>query len=98
MSRDVLYHSAVQAEIREILDYYEGISARPADDFWEELINAFEYARSFPERHHFDSSGRRRSNFSRFPYDFLFRTNISQIKVTVVRHNSRRSSYGSRRE
>ncbi|MCU0748172.1 MAG: hypothetical protein MUF13_01360 [Akkermansiaceae bacterium] len=27
MSRDVLYHSAVQAEIREILDYYEGISA-----------------------------------------------------------------------
>ncbi len=26
MSRNVLYHSAVQAEIREILDYYEGIS------------------------------------------------------------------------
>ena len=98
MSRDVLYHSAVQAEIREILDYYEGISGRLADEFWEELTNAFEHARRFPERHHFDSSGRRRSNLSRFPYHFLFRTSISQIKVTVVRHNSRRSSYGSRRE
>ncbi len=98
MSRSILYHSAVQAEIREILDYYEGISGLLADDFWEELTNAFEYARMFPERHHFDSSGRRRSNLQRFPYHFLFRTSASQIKVTVVRHNSRSSSYGSRRE
>jgi toxin ParE1/3/4 len=98
MSRAVLYHSAVQAEIREILDYYKGISERLADDFWEELTNAFEYARCFPERHHFDSSGRRRSNLSKIPYHFLFRTSISQIKVTVVRHNSRCSSYGRRRE
>ncbi len=98
MSREVLYHSAVQAEIREILDYYGGISELLADEFWEELTNAFEYARRFPERHHFDSSGRRRGNLNRFPYNFLFRTSISQIKVTVVRHNSRRSSYGSRRE
>ena len=35
MSRDVLYHTAVQAEIREILDYYGGIAERFADDFWE---------------------------------------------------------------
>lgn len=32
MSRDVLYHSAVQVEIREILNYYGGISERLADD------------------------------------------------------------------
>jgi plasmid stabilization system protein ParE len=80
MSRDVLYHSAVQAEIREILDYYGGISGQLADDFWEELTDAFEYAGRFPERHHFDASGRRRSNLSRFPYHFLFRTSISQSK------------------
>lgn len=98
MSREILYHSAVQAEIRDILDYYEGISERLANDFWEELTSAFEYARRFPDRHHFDSSGRRRSNLKRFPYHFLFRNSISQVKVTVVRHNSRSSSYGSRRE
>lgn len=48
MSRDALYHTAVQGEIREILDYYGGIAERLADDFWEELTNAFEYARRFP--------------------------------------------------
>jgi plasmid stabilization system protein ParE len=97
MSREILYHSAVQGEIRKILEYYGGISEQLADDFWEELTDAFEYARRFPERHHFDSSGRRRSNLNRFPYHFLFRMNNLQIKVTVVRHNSRGSSYGSRR-
>lgn len=98
MNREILFHTSVQTEILEILDYYGKISEQLADDFWEELTNAFEYARMFPERHHFDSSGKRRSNLSRFPYHFLFRTSISQIKVTVVRNNSRSSSYGSRRE
>lgn len=98
MIRDLLYHSAVQIEIREILEYYACISERLADDFWDELTNAFEYARLFPERHHFDASGRRRSNLKRFPYHFLFRSNRTQIKVTVVRHNAQSSRYGSRRE
>lgn len=98
MSREILYHSAVQREIRGILDYYEAICYRLADDFWAELSEAFDYARRFPERHHFDASGRRRGNLMRFPYHFLFRTSESQIKVTVVRHNSRKPTYGIRRK
>ena len=98
MSREILYHSAVQKEILEILDYYKAISERLADDFWEELTDAFEYAKTFPKRHHFDPSGRRRSNLKKFPYHFLFRANDRQIKVTVVRHNAQRSTYGSRRK
>jgi len=97
MSREILFHSAVQNEIREILSYYGGISDRLADDFWTELTQSFDYARRFPERHHFDPSGRRRSNLQRFPYHFLFRTSDSQVKVTVVRHNSRNPAYGIRR-
>ncbi|BCX46968.1 hypothetical protein HAHE_08760 [Haloferula helveola] len=98
MSREILFHSAVQKEIREILDYYEAISEALADDFWTELTEAFDYARSFPKRHHFDPSGRRRSNLKKFPYHFLFRTTDSQVKVTVVRHHSRSPIYGSRRQ
>lgn len=98
MSREILYHSAIQRELRDILGYYDAISDQLADDFWEELTTAFESARRFPERHHFDPSGRRRSNLKRFPYHFLFRTSSSQIKVIVVRHNSRNSGYGSRRK
>lgn len=98
MSREILYHSAVQEEIREILNYYEAISEGLADDFWRELTEAFDYARRFPERHHFDPSGRRRSNLKRFPYHFLFRTSDAQVKVTVVRHHSRSPGHGARRQ
>lgn len=98
MSREILYHSAIQGEIREILDHYEAISGRVGDDFWVELTEAFDCAPRLPERHHFDSSGRRRSNLKRFPYHFLFRTSDAQIKVTVVRHNSRQPAYGIRRK
>ena len=98
MSREILYHSAIKGEIREILDYYESISEQLANDFWADLTEAFDYARRYPERHHFDSSGRRRSNLKKFPYHFLFRKSDSQIKVTVVRHNSRQPTYGVRRK
>lgn len=97
MSREILYHEAIQNELREILRHYEGISSELADDFWNELTTALDYARSFPTRHHFDPSGRRRSNLKRFPYHFLFRTSETHIKVIVLRHHSRDPSYGSRR-
>ncbi len=73
MSREILYHSAIQNEIREILAHYGEISDQLADDFWEELTTAFNDARRFPERQHFDPSGRRRVNLTRFPYHFFFR-------------------------
>lgn len=97
MSREILYHTAIQKEIREILDHYKEISSQLADEFWEELTTAFEYARRFPERHHYDPSGRRRVNLKRFPYHFLFKTSERQVKITVVKHNSRSSGYGTRR-
>ena len=97
MRREILYHVGIQKEIREILDYYEGASIQLSDDFWEELNAAFEYARRFPTRQHYDPSGRRRVNLKRFPYHFLFKISETQIKVTVVKHNSRHPGYGTRR-
>ena len=96
MKRGILYHWAVQHEIRNIPGYYEAISMQLADDFWEELNIAFLYAQEFPERHHFDPSGRRRSNLKKFPYHFLFRTSSSQTKIIAVRHDSQNPNYGNR--
>jgi hypothetical protein len=73
MSRGLRYHERVQDEVREILGFYSAISNQLADDFWNEFSEAAEDARQHPERHHFDASGSRRSNLSRFPYHFLFR-------------------------
>lgn len=98
MIQGLRYHAHVQHEVREILSFYSAISDQLADEFWHELSEAAEYARQYPERHHFDASGRRRCNLSRFPYHFLFRVSPLFVKVTVVRHNSRSPSYGSRRK
>lgn len=94
---EVFYHPKVPAEVRQIIGYYEEISPILADDFWAELNDAIEYARSFPERHHFDQSGRRRSNLKKFPYHFLFRVMSDHVRITAVRHHSRDPGYGSRR-
>lgn len=96
--RSLSYHPHVPSEVRDILAYYEGISQILADDFWIELTEALEYARAFPSRHHFDPSGRRRGNLSRFPYHFLFRVFTTTVRITAVRHNSRNPNYGSRRQ
>lgn len=92
------YHPDVPAEVREILAHYESISGRLADEFWNELTTALAQAREYPERHHFDPSGRRRGNLTRFPYHFLFRIFDDSIRITVVRHNHRNPGYGVRRK
>lgn len=96
--REVLYHPKVPSEVREILAYYDEISGKLGDEFWIELREVLDYAREFPERHHFDASGRRRANLKKFPYHVLFRVFNSHIRVTVVRHNRRDPDYGARRK
>ena len=48
--RTIRYHPKVPAEVREILAYYEGISAALADEFWSELGEALRYAQEHPKR------------------------------------------------
>ena len=96
--RSLSYHPSVPSEVREILAYYEGISPILANDFWIELTDALVYAQEFPTRHHFDRTGRRRGNLSRFPYHFLFRVFATTVRITAVRHNGRNPNYGSRRQ
>ena len=96
--REVFYHRSVPKEVREILEYYESISPFLADHFWMELSEAIEEARKYPEKYHFDSSGRRRCNLKRFPYHFLFRVFESYIRITVVRHHHRSSEYEAGRQ
>ncbi len=97
MKREIYYHPKVPAEIREIYRYYTDLSERLGEEFWTELMEALEYASEFPERHHFDPSGRRRSNLTKFPYHFLFRVFPDYIRVTIVRHDKRDPKLGSRR-
>lgn len=96
--KEVRFHPKVPGEVREIVEYYEEISPRVADNFWAELVEAIEFAQDHPEQHHFDSSGRRRGNLKRFPYHFLFRNFADHIRITIVNHDKRHPGLGARRQ
>ena len=98
--RKIFYNPKVPVEVRELLEYYDGISRELGDRFWSELSAAIEYAGRHPERHHFDplGLGLRRSNLKDFPIHFLFRVFPGHVRVTVVRHDLRRPSFGIRRQ
>ena len=95
--RTVVYHPKVPAEVRAFLDHYDAISSDLGDSFWQELTEAIDYARDHPERHHFDRTGRRRSNLKSFPIHFLFRILPSAIRITAVRHDKQDPGYASTR-
>ncbi len=79
------------------MDFYGAISESLAEAFWSEVNEAFQEIVKNPKSHHFDSSGLRRYNLERFPYNALYLEKEDRIRVQVIRHNSRRSSYGLRR-
>ncbi len=95
--REVVYHPRVPSEVREAYTYYTDIAHHLGEGFWDELAEAIDYAREFPERHHFDPSGFRRSNLKRFPFHFLFQVYPKHIRIIVVRHNRRHPGFGTRR-
>ena len=91
------YHPAVQADVSRILRYYDSISDRLGDEFWEELNRFINWAGANPRRFHFEALHRRRVNLRRFPYHFLFREIPGGIRITVIRHHKQRPGYRLKR-
>jgi plasmid stabilization system protein ParE len=89
------FHRLVQKDVWGIIRHYETVSGeRLADEFYEEFLACVALANRHPERYHFDASGLRRANLSRFPY----RVRTDSIFILVLRHHHRRPSFGLRRE
>ena len=91
------FHPSVQRDINEAMDFYSSISESLGEGFWTELEKVFSELKKAPEAHHFDPSGLRRINLKRFPYNVLYLIKEDRIRIQVVRHNSRRPSFGVRR-
>lgn len=58
-------HPLAVKDVKEIGQRYLAISEELYDRFWEELDSALEMIDSHPEHHHFDRSGKRRSNLKK---------------------------------
>jgi plasmid stabilization system protein ParE len=95
--RDVEYHPKAGSDARILVEFYEAVSKELGDEFWNELLAAIAYAREFPERHHFDGTGRRRGNLKRFPVHLLFLILPHAIRITAIRHDRQNPLYAVRR-
>jgi len=94
----VEYHPAVELDVAEALDYYDGVSPVPGDEFKKELRHFIRLAAANSGRFHPVSSKFRRANLKRFPYHFLSREIPDGIRITRVRHHRRHPDYGLYRE
>ena len=92
------FHKQIASDILRIMDYYEGAAGPElADEFYAELQLFFAKAVDSPESYSVRERDLRRVNLDRFPYHFLFRIVGDRVRILVVRHNKRRSSFGIRR-
>jgi len=94
----IQFHPSVYSDVDKVISYYERVAGPElADDFYAEFIAFVRSAAQSPEIYNIRIRDLRRVNFSRFPYNFLFRISEDTIRILVVRHHARRPSFGLRR-
>jgi plasmid stabilization system protein ParE len=96
--KPLIIHPMAAKDAREIAAMYAEVSRELRDQFWGEIDAAVDAIENYPERHHFDPSGRRRSNLKKFPYHILFEERLQYNRIIVIRHHHRNPRYGLRRE
>jgi plasmid stabilization system protein ParE len=94
----VEYHPAVEAELRDIQQYYDdrspGLGAQFLDEFERQVLALA----ATPQRWMVVTGDIRRSLMRRFPYTIYFRQLQEKgIRITVVKHQRRHPSLGRER-
>lgn len=90
----IIRHPELADDIRDAAMHYAELSERVLSAFWLELDAVLNSIKQNPRRHHFDSCGLRRANFSKFPYHLLYQVEDDIIYLLVVRHDRRHPNYG----
>jgi plasmid stabilization system protein ParE len=96
--KPLIIHPRAARDAREIAAKYAEASDELRGQFWTEIDAAVDNIERYPERHHYDPSGKRRSNLERFPYHILFEERLECNRILVIRHHHRNPRYGLRRQ
>jgi plasmid stabilization system protein ParE len=94
----VTLHPAAERDLLEAAQFYEreGSSALAAR-FVAEFKRLAVLLSAQPEIGSPRSSGRRGLAMSIFPYTVVYKSSAAEIRILVVKHDSRRPGYGGRR-
>jgi hypothetical protein len=68
--KSLIIHPWAAKDAREIAAMYADVSDELRDKFWKEIDDAIDYIERYPERHHYDPSGRRRSQSQTIPIPY----------------------------
>ncbi len=89
------YHPAVESELREIRDFYNGRATKLGDQFVDEFERQVLLLAATPERWMFVITDIRRCLMQRFPYIIYFRQLGTQgIRILTVKHQRRHPHWG----
>lgn len=92
------YHPALEADLRDVRDYYNEKSPGLGDDFISEFEREALRIASMPERWMVVRDDIRRALMKRFPYVILFRMpDPSTVRILVVKHEKRHPAFGLQR-
>jgi len=91
------FHKQVQKDLNKALEHYYSITEELGDDFFVEFSVGIAKVVKNPRFYHFDSSGLRRFSLERFPYHCLYDIKGEEVRIWVLRHDSRRPEFGTRR-
>ncbi|MCU7958944.1 MAG: type II toxin-antitoxin system RelE/ParE family toxin [gamma proteobacterium symbiont of Bathyaustriella thionipta] len=95
----VEYHPAVEWELREIIQYYNGFSAGLGSEFLNEFERQVLNIASNPLQWVGIEDGVRRALLRRFPYTVYFRVvSMDLLRITVVKHQRRHPRLGLKRK
>ena len=88
--KPLIIHPRAAKDAREIAVKYADVSDVLCVQFWKELDDAIDFIERYPEIHHYDPTGRRRSNLNKFPYHILFEERFECNRFIVIRHHHRK--------
>ena len=91
----VEYHPAIEREIKEIRDFYEGRAPGLGGEFVDEFERQVLRIAAAPKRWMVVTGDLRRALMPRFPYVIYFRQAApDRVRITVVKHQRRHPAYG----
>jgi plasmid stabilization system protein ParE len=99
MTLRIRFHPSIYSDVDKVMSYYEKVAGpQLADDFYAEFIAFVQEAAKDPDIFNIRIRDLRRVNLERFPYNFIFRVSDDTIRILVLRHHTRRPSFGLRRK
>ena len=94
-----LLHPKARTDLEEAINFYERTgSLTLAAKFVAEFKRVSQLLLEFPDMGSPRSHGRQGFSMAIFPYTLIYRVNIEGILLLVVKHDSRRPSFGESRK